>query len=257
MEATDWTAHSERDAQLTDELSFWRGALDGDTDYLQWRLEQMLSPEGRLAKFPVRLIPHLEQYVEEYGRPPRVLDVGSGPLSTLAWAVERGLADVTAVDPLAERYGALLVERNFSYPVTPVPGEGEKLTALFPVESFDIVYSRNALDHCGLPHQVLTEAVQVLRSGGLLMLEGAVAEGTQQHWHGLHQHDILPTDTDLLHRDRTGAITSLVSGLPLRRTFSGSGQDAAEPAATWRQNDWYVLTFVKDGGRGSTGAVDA
>lgn len=238
-------ARAEWEGRLEDELSFWRRALAGETDYLRWRLEQLLSREGRLSKFPVRLLPHLEDFVERHGAAPRILDIGSGPLSTLGWAAERGFADVIAVDPLAERYRALMTEHGYTYPVTPIPGTGEELGSMFEAASFDMVYSRNALDHCVSPHQVLRAAVRVLRPRGVLFLEGAVAEGTQQQWDGLHQHDILPTADDVLHSDRNGAVTSLMNGLGLRRLFSGSGQSAATEASEWKQNDWYVLIFEK------------
>lgn len=227
------------------ELDFWRAALAGQGEYLSWRLDQMLSPQGRLAKFPVRLLPFMHDVLERTGCAPSVLDIGSGPLSTLAWAAERGLANVVAIDPLAEQYREMMTELGIHYPVIPETGVGEQLTDQFPRATFDIVYSRNALDHCESPRRVVAAAVDLLREGGTFFVEGAVAEGTQQAWQGLHQHDILPTEVDLCHRSRDGVVSSLTRGLPVQRVFAGRGQGAAEPADAWEQNDWYVLVYRK------------
>ncbi|QSB16861.1 class I SAM-dependent methyltransferase [Natronosporangium hydrolyticum] len=232
-------------AGLSDELAFWQSALRGETEYLRSRLTQMLSPEGRRAKFPVRLLAHLRQFAEQTGRPALILDAGAGPFSTLAWASEQRLAEVVAVDPLAEAYAQMLAEYGYEYPVIARTGSGEQLCDLFPEAHFDVVYSRNALDECVSPHEMLRQLVRVLRGGGLLFLEGTVAEGTRQGWVGLHQHDLVPVEDDFLHRGPNIAASSLIRGLPLRRIFGGTGEDGAVVATSWRDSDWYVLIYEK------------
>ena len=75
----------------------------------------------------------------------RLLEIGSGPVSLLAFGVEQGLFEVTAVDPLASVYDEILSKYGISYPIKPRTGYAERLVKSFGKDSFDIVYSSNSL----------------------------------------------------------------------------------------------------------------
>jgi hypothetical protein len=80
-----------------------------------------------------------------------LLEVGSGPLSNLVWGVDQNLFQIIAIDPLADIYDKLMKKYALNYPIKPIKGNGEKLLKLFKTKKFDIVYSRNALDHTRSP----------------------------------------------------------------------------------------------------------
>ncbi len=113
---------------------------------------------------------------EWIGRDDRVLDLGCGPYAL----VRRGR--VTGIDPLAGRYGEL-VDLAADGEVSYVAAAGE--SAPFGDETFDVVWSRNVIDHVRDPMAFVAEAMRVLRPGGRFLLTfDVVSEGGVAHPHG-------------------------------------------------------------------------
>ncbi len=113
---------------------------------------------------------------ELIGERDRVLDLGCGPYSL----VRRGR--VVGIDPLAGRYGEL-VDLDADPEVAYVAGGGESLP--FADGEFDVVWSRNVIDHVRDPVAFLAEAMRVLRTGGRFLLTfDVVSEGGVAHPHG-------------------------------------------------------------------------
>jgi SAM-dependent methyltransferase len=241
---------SGRDLEYTSEIDFWDGYLKGAS-------RSLTDPERRRRAFP----PLLRDVVRDIGAvrtgPIRLLEVGSGPTSLLAAGVEEGLFQITAVDPLARTYARLLARHSFVYPVRPIEGSGESLSSMFAPASFDVVYSSNALDHTVSPAECLRQICEVLRPGGMLLLEGFVREGSTGGWEGLHQHDLFVEDHRLAHEDRSGRRSPPTEDLPLVTAldttveFRERGIDTAgyelpdgqgeEP--TWARRGWYTILF--------------
>jgi SAM-dependent methyltransferase len=117
----------------------------------------------------------------------KVLDVGSGPISTLG--THHPDFDVTLypVDPLAEEYNHFLDELRLSQCPRIIPGAGEDLRNLFPENNFDIVFSANALDHAYDPLSCIKNMVYVCKPSGWILIVTIQNEGQRQHYHGLHQ----------------------------------------------------------------------
>ena len=128
-------------------------------------------------------------------------------------------------------------KHNYSYPVKPIKCKGEEVSKLFPRESFDIIYSRNALDHAESPQECIDNAYNLLKQRGIIFLEGAIKEGTHQKWLGLHQHDLLPRDGQLLHYNKDGILTNLTRDLKLKCVYQ-------EKKGT-SPGDWYTIIFQK------------
>jgi hypothetical protein len=189
-----------------------------------------------------------------------VLEVGSGPVSLLAGAVDNGLVLVEAVDPLARAYRLLLRQYGIAYPIRPLAGRGEKLPRKLLSRPFDIAYSSNAIDHSRSPRLCLEQMNAAVRPGGFLLLEGFCNEGSEGGWVGLHQHDIRVADGKLVHLDRAGRPSELTTGLPLTyrsyrvtgfrdRGIFSFGYDLPEGMAVasgnWYTRSWYTVLLQK------------
>jgi SAM-dependent methyltransferase len=95
--------------------------------------------------------------------------------------------EITAVDPLADRYDAALARAGLTPPVRTIKGEAERLTEQFPREHFDITFCHNALDHSYDPLGAIQQMLLVTRRAGCVRLEHAVNEGEFEKYTGLHQ----------------------------------------------------------------------
>jgi SAM-dependent methyltransferase len=232
---------------LRDELGFW-------DSYLRDCHAEVCDPESWQAAFPAALLPHI-QVVAGEGPPPSVLELGSGPVSLLAWGVDQGLIAVTAVDPLADAYAALLDRHGCSYPVRPRRGDGETLSGLFEDGTFDIAYSSNAIDHTASPRRSMEQLARTVRRGGIILCEGFEREGSHEGWWGLHQHDLVAEEGHLVEYGRDQRRTVLTDGLGLdclqqevrpftERSLTTHGHDwpPEEPGDQLRHN-WYTLVW--------------
>ena len=77
-----------------------------------------------------------------------LLDVGSGPFSRVPRNINGRNINITPVDPLAKKYNKIIDKSDVDYPFLKIiEGTGESLAEQFSENSFDIVFSYNALDH--------------------------------------------------------------------------------------------------------------
>ena len=230
------------------ELEFW-------STYLAARPDGISNAAYRESAFPAQLLPYLHD-MRSRGGNIKLLEVGAGPVSLLSWGAEQCLFEMTAIDPLADAYARILADNHISYPVKPVSGSGEKLLDIFAERSFDVVYSSNALDHAISPHQSLQNISRVVKEGGLVCLEGFCREGTNAGWEGLHQHDLVPQNGQLLHFNRQGHCTNLTGTLDFKclsqkigpfsdRGIQSFGYEPGENGfiCGWYYFDWYTMIF--------------
>jgi GT2 family glycosyltransferase/SAM-dependent methyltransferase len=174
---------------FADELDFWDLELGLRGLYPGAILDRSV-PERLHRGYPAEITPILEKLAPSNGCPPEVLDVGSGPVSMLSYGAYAGLINLTAVDPLADKYKELL--RKYGHPLQHrlVQGYGEQLAEIFPKESFDLAWIHNALDHSQSPGEVIRQMTQLLKPGGFLIFQGWSREGTAAAFTGLHHHDL-------------------------------------------------------------------
>jgi SAM-dependent methyltransferase len=228
--------------RLSDESIFW--------DKWVGRIHKEISdPETWKKAFPRELVPYINEFRQANGRVPEVLELGSGPISMLGWGVSEGMIKVTAVDPLAKEYEGTLARFKYSHPVKPVKGEGEKLSKMFRAESFDMVYSSNAIDHTISPRRCMENISMVLKCGGIAFLEGYINEASIEGWRGMHRFNISAGDGRLLSEDAFGNSTDLAKGLGLEcvRLDVMKAKERARGTPLVRDNDdeWYVTAFKK------------
>jgi SAM-dependent methyltransferase len=163
---------------LASEIYFWDVYLGGAGRGWDKSFESRQDPNAPLQPYIAELLPPVGDV--------SVLDVGAGPLTFLGKKIEGRKLHLTAVDPLADEYDALLRRHNIVPPVKTQRGAAERLTELFKADSFDLVYARNCLDHSCDPEQAILEMVAVARPNCCVFLEHRLNEADRRQHHGLH-----------------------------------------------------------------------
>jgi len=181
-------------ADGNEELHFWDMELSLKGKFEEFT-RRRINPDQRKGEFPNLLfdavLPLLDQHFGASGRPFKCIELGSGPLSNLAYGVDAGLIDVTAVDILAEGYRHLYEKYNLSdYPIKPISGSGESLTDLFGKETFHCAYARNSLDHTQDILLSFRNLVSLIKKDGYIILQHFVREGSKSDWDHSHQWDL-------------------------------------------------------------------
>lgn len=221
----------------TSEILFWENHLAKKDEFKDY-LDTLLDKKKRKEAFPLQLELILKELNKQFKNERlRLLEVGSGPTSNLAWGVDEGLFEITAIDPLANIYNRLMKKNNYDYPIKPIKGTGEEILKLFDKECFHIVFSQNAIDHIVSPKKCILNMYKVLKKRGVLYLCGHVKEGTNQGWLGLHQHDLVPTDGQLFHFNSEGISTNLTGELRLESIHTEKEGDSP--------GDRYIIVFKK------------
>lgn len=118
---------------------------------------------------------------------PRVLDVGSGPVSKVGKIFNGSPIKLVAIDPLAAQYSKILDNSSLKPPVQTQAGYGEKLSQQFKNNSFDLIHARNSIDHCKDPLLVIVECIKLLKPNAFLYLNHYLNEGKAARYYGLHQ----------------------------------------------------------------------
>lgn len=178
---TSSAAHIWRE-NLREELEFWREWLTMP--------EFAAAREPRLA--PEQILPHwIRDLIDAAGTATdnvvRVLDVGSGPLSTLGTTWPGHEVLLTACDPLANEYNALLAECGLASRARIEYAIGEELTQIYPEAYFDFVHSANALDHAYDPLRCMQNMLSICKPGGTVAVISVENEGERQQYCGLHR----------------------------------------------------------------------
>lgn len=169
-------------ALLKDELNFWEKALaekGKNWDPAEFRLRTNLE------------LPLQDELRELISAAPnttvRVLDVGSGPLTRIGSRWPGHEVQITATDPLADHYNALLKKLEVVQRVPVTFAHGEKLLETFPPDYFDLAYASNSLDHSYNPLKAIEQMLAVIKPGSYVYLWHFSNAGTHECYNGLHQ----------------------------------------------------------------------
>ncbi len=162
-----------------EEVSFWRRWLETRGGDWPEEFAQRLDPGAPLHWELANLLPP--------GAVAEILDVGAGPLTSLGKVAPGRTLRITAVDPLAEAYSAMLVEQRIAPPVRTMPGDAAGLLGQFGADRFDLVHARNAIDHTADAPRAVREMLAVARPGGAVYLAHARNEGERQGYGGMHR----------------------------------------------------------------------
>ncbi|BCH60540.1 hypothetical protein RvVAR0630_31640 [Agrobacterium vitis] len=180
-------SQSLRDAGREDEINFWR---------------EFCRSERFIDNFCVRepnpeIDADVELFIKGYavaqnvhGLVPKVLDIGSGPVSMFSRSFAGEKVELHAADPLADDYITLWDPTKYTGLVLPVACPVEELSQTFGADEFDVTHIRNALDHVANPLVGLDEMLKVTKPGGFLIVHGFADEAVAEKWQGFHQWNL-------------------------------------------------------------------
>lgn len=169
-------------AALRGEEGFWERWLETRGAYWPEDYARRMDPEHELQW-------HIKPYLvlDPGATSARILDVGAGLLTVLGKKHGKIRLEITAVDPLAEKYDRILARAGLMPAVRTIRGDAERVASMFPESSFDLVYAQNCIDHCRNPIVAIDQMLTLVKPGRFLMLEHAVNEGETMAYDGLHQ----------------------------------------------------------------------
>ncbi|EGQ8946930.1 methyltransferase domain-containing protein [Vibrio parahaemolyticus] len=139
----------------------------------------------------------------------KVLDVGAGPVSKVGKCINGQPIVIVPVDPMAEKYRALLESLCLKPKFWTVPGMGETLSQQFEPNSFDLAHARNCLDHSLEPLKAIMEVLTVLKPGCYFYLNHYRNEGNAAKYYGLHQWNFDVVDNIFAITSRFGDVVNV------------------------------------------------
>ncbi|MBB4199477.1 SAM-dependent methyltransferase [Rhodoblastus sphagnicola] len=183
-------------AGIDDELAFWTHWIA--TRGGQWPddFAMRCDPAAPLQDEIARYLPHPAP------SPLSLLDVGAGPMTYVGKVFGATAIDLTAVDALGDAYARLDFPPGLPL-VRTKTCDSEALSRLFPSNRFDVVFSRNALDHGYDPMQAILEMIAVAKPGGLVITLNWCNEAMRENWRGFHQWNFCVEQGRFIIADRT------------------------------------------------------
>lgn len=190
-----WRRHNLKAIRAEGHRKRWERELGTELAYWDSELS-MLASAGRRSgrKLAARLNsdrpppPYLaDLIVQDHKTAIRILDVGSGPITSLGANLPGYSIEIVAADPLADAYNELLAKYALKPAVLPVRAQAEQLSTEFGANSFDIVHSANAIDHCHDAVQAIHEMIVCAKPAGKVILEHTENEAERQDYSELHQ----------------------------------------------------------------------
>lgn len=175
------------------EIDYWTHHLGMDAEQRRARSD----PERILQTYLMKLI-HVTP-----GSRVEILDVGAGPLTFVGPKFPGHELHITPIDPNAADYDRILAKLGISPPFRTKRGFAESLTSVVPVNFFDLVHSRNAIDHSKDPIRAIEQMVQAAKPGCSVFLNHYISEGRRNNYGGPHQWNLFPRDRRFL-IDRPG-----------------------------------------------------
>jgi len=170
------------DALLNEEVDWWEKALaEPEKNWLPTEFRERTNLE----------LPLQDELRELISAPPngtvRILDVGSGPLTRIGSRWPGHEVQITATDPLANQYNALLNRLQIPHRVPVTFAHAEKLLEVFPPNFFDLAYASNSLDHGYDPLKAIEQMLAVTKPGSYVYLWHFSNEGRHECYKGMHQ----------------------------------------------------------------------
>ncbi len=210
------------------ELRYWDRWLEakgfdlpGENDFQQ-RILQKLELQSEILD----LLPNNSNI--------EILDVGSGPLTTLGKVSKEKKINITAIDPLADEYNKLLSYHNIIPLVKTQKIDVMDLSENFSKNAFDFIHAKNCIDHTYDPEKAILEMLKVLKKNCYLLLVHKPNEAINQNWKGLHRWNFSEEDGNFI-----------ISSKKNSTNFSQKYKDFYEVNCTYSNNELYLNTIIK------------
>ena len=209
-------------ADVSTSVDYFRKYMSGVL--LTHRAEQM---QERLLTRPLRA--DLTELLSEHRRENyRILDVGAGPATTLGLEIGGACLKIVAIDACSAAYNTMLDEIGIAPPVRTSFGLAETLDLQFGPDSFDLVFSENALDHTNDPVEALQQMVHVVKPGRYVYCEVYWNEGEGAGYDDFHNwnFDVHDGEVFIWNKDRRAwNITDfLPNGTLIEHWFKDNGR---------------------------------
>lgn len=195
------------------ELKFWRNQFRKKNDHIIRRLDP--STNYDCPFFVLDIFDKISEHIKY----PRIIDFGCGPFSNISYFHKKKLAEVIGVDVLASKYKKLYAEFLVNEPIPLIESSGENLLNVFNQESFDFVYTQNALDHTLCPVLSWINLYKLTKIGGYIGHSHAINEAYHEKQKHLHQFNLRPENSNLILDDLSGSTISLNTGMSLSIVF--------------------------------------
>lgn len=187
---------------MIEQYNDWTAGLRGELEF--WRLFRSYHP----ALFASGMDPAspLDADVDDAlnGAVPRILDLGCGMISSMGRKSKQGrVLDIRYADALAPEFYDIAREQGFALPYKIDKAHAEGLSLVYSPGMFDVIYCRNALDHCYSPVDALRSLPVFLADQGTLVLKHYRNCADLNGKSGLHQWNLFDHDSRLwLERNR-------------------------------------------------------
>lgn len=176
---------------IASEVYFWIKSL-ATRHHIERACTERANPEKPFYQNALNVLDSPE------GSKIEVLDVGSGPVTMLGYKAPEYHIKLTCIDPLADEYKNLYRQFEFFPPVEPIACSGEDLLKQFSQQSFDLVFSCNALDHASYPLKIIQNMCELLKEQGALYIIVHENEGEHAGYTGLHQWNFQHIDGEII-----------------------------------------------------------
>jgi SAM-dependent methyltransferase len=169
----------------------------------------------------------------------RILDVGAGPLTWLGKKHEGKSINITAIDPLADEYDRILEKYRIHPLVRTEKLAAENLMERFPADSFGLVFARNCIDHSFDPEKAILQMINVVETGGYVLLEHRPNEAENENYSGLHQWNFsMSPEGNFL-------ISSKNDTVDMTRKYQGICIISSEIVYEYGDIDWLIVRIKK------------
>lgn len=164
---------------LLDEVSFWWATIGAQLPGYQMFAEGLTK--GQVAFQYGDFISHFSDAAVE------ILDVGSGPFTTLGTSLAGRELKISLADPLAGVFQKILQLFQIPWSFERRVCGGESLTEVYSRERFHFVLARNSLDHSIHPLLCVRQMLEVTRARGVVLIRHYENEAQNGQYGGLHQ----------------------------------------------------------------------
>jgi SAM-dependent methyltransferase len=214
---------------LLDEVSFWWATIGANRDAYHAFASDLIE-----RRKPFEYAELLAQFKE---KDIYVLDVGSGPFTTLGTRWDGRDLHISLSDPLAPVFGNILKLFRIPWNMDSRASMGERLTGTFAPQTFHLVCARNSLDHSVDPLLCIRQMLEVARPRATVLIRHIENEAAGGGYNGLHQWNFTEEKGRAVIWNRARRIhldAELPSNLRIRvKRESGIPRDGQEWTDNW------------------------